>query len=119
MDGKLQNGADVALEFIPDGTEFDEYLVIETDDGKWELQFPNTVAKVPEGELIVTPKNGPAPTTTRGRKTLPSIEAMGFRLCLLAFIEELQNPIAASPHRLSSCRSTIRVIEEMEACAKA
>jgi len=119
IDGKLENGAAVALEFVPDGAEFAEYLVIETDGGKWELQFPNTVAEVPEGELIVTPTDGSPSTITRGRKTLPSIEAMGFRLCLLAFIEEVNKPKASSPHRLPSCRATIRVIEEMEACVKA
>jgi len=117
--GKLGNGAEVALEFIPDGAEFAEYLVVETDGGTWDLQFPNTVAKVPEGEMIVTLKDGSPATTTRGRKPLPSIEAMGFRLCLLEFIEEVTKAKASSPHRLPSCRSTIRVIEEMEACAKA
>jgi len=119
IEGSLKNGAAVKLECIPDGTEFAEYLVIETEGGRWEMQFPNTVAAVPEGELVVSLKDGSPPSSKRGSKTLPSIEAMGFRLCLSDFLDELEKPKPSSPHRLANCRATIRVIEEMEAAAKA
>jgi virulence factor len=119
IDGHLKNGAAIRLEFVPDGAEFAEYLSFETERGTWELQFPNTVATVPEGELILNRKDGSPSTTTHGQKSLPSIEAMGFRLCLGDFIDEVENPKASSAHRLVNCRATIRVIEEMEASAKA
>jgi hypothetical protein len=82
------------------------------------LQFPNTVAAVPEGERIVSLTDGSPPSTKRGLKTMPSVESMGFRLCLSDFLDELEMGKTSSPHRLTNCRATIRVIEEMEAAAK-
>lgn len=109
IDGRLTNGAEVTLELVPNGGDFTEFLIIESDAGKWELHFPNTSAEIPEGEVI-----GPA-ETIRGEKAMPSVEAMGFRPSLLAFVKELKDTDFDSPHRLPKSRATIRLIEEMEA----
>ena len=114
--GKMENGADFRLEFIPNGTEFAEYLILETANRKYELQFPNTDAVVPEGELIVTCTDGSPESRTRGQKAMSAFEAMGFRPCLLDFVEQVRKTEASPLHRLASCRATIRVIGEMEAC---
>ena len=119
IDGKLENGAELGLQFIPNGSEFAEYLILETTSGTWELQFPNTAAAVPEGEMIESPADGAPSRTIRGDATLAPIESMGFRPCFLDFIRELEKSKASSLHRLPFCRPTIRVIEDMEACLKA
>jgi virulence factor len=113
--GKFMNGADVALEFVPDGADFAEYLVLESDGRRWELQFPNTEAAVPEGEIIAGATDGSPPGRTRGNPSLPSFEAMGFRPCLLDFAAQLNGKNRSPLHQLSSCRATIGVMGEMEA----
>jgi predicted dehydrogenase len=115
VEGRLANGAACALELIPDGNEFAEYLVLETEAESWTLQFPNGEAAVPEGEIIQR-RDGGIARTIRGEKELSSFAAAGFRSCLLDFCRrtgERAKPV----HDLSFCRATIAVMEEMEARA--
>ena len=118
VSGRTENGAEFSLELIPDGNVFAEYLILETESKQWELQFPNTEAKVPEGEIIVSGKNGSNPASSRGQKDLASFASMGFQGCLLDFVGRVESEMPSPIHRLSSCRATIGVIEEMEACVK-
>ena len=111
--GRLENGAGCVLEFVPDGKEFAEFLVLETDGAAWELRFPSTDGVVKEGELVLRPGDGSPSTVTRGEKAMPFFEAMGFRACLQDFLRQLETG-NISGHRLASCRSTIRIMEEME-----
>jgi virulence factor len=115
--GKFENGADVALEFVPDGADFAEYLVLESENRRWELQFPNGVAAVPEGEIIAGGRDGSSPQRTKGTP-LPVFEAMGFRPCLIDFATRVREKKASPAHQLNSCRATIRILEEMMALAK-
>jgi len=118
IDGKLENGAACVLQFTPDATNFEEFLVLETDAGIWELQFPNPAAAIPEGELIVTTQDGSPRIATRGPAALDSLEAMGFRDCVRDFIDQVRNRKASRLHRLSRYRSTIRLMIEMESSVK-
>lgn len=116
LHAQLENEAECRLEFVPDGKEFAEFLILETDAATLELNFPNTNALVHEGEIIVRPRDGSPATLTRGEKTMPLFEAMGFRACLQDFFRQLEDG-KNSIHRLSSCLSTIAIMEEMEAAA--
>jgi virulence factor len=118
VDGKLENGVVCLLQFTPDGRNFEEFLVLETDAETWELQFPNTAAAIPEGQLIVTTSDGSLRTATRGPASFDSLEAMGFRNCVRDFIAQVQNRRASPLYSLSRCRSTIRLMNEMEALVK-
>ena len=115
--GNLENGADVTLEFVPDGNDFAEYLVLESASRRWELQFPNSVAAVPEGEIIASSTDASIPTRTKGDSDLPTFAAMGFRSCLLDFAKQVHAKARSPAHQLASCRATIRVMEEMEKLA--
>jgi virulence factor len=117
INGQLENGVGCALELVPDGKEFTEFLVLETDTATWELYFPNTEALVREGELTVRPRDGSPATIMRGQKAMPFFEAMGFRDSLQAFFRQLEDG-KKSIHRLFSCRSTIAIMEEMEALVR-
>lgn len=112
--GELENGAACDLELIPDGGTFAEALVLETGTETWELRLPNSHAEVPEGERILRRQDGSPAEVTRGPKDCDSLEAMGFRSCLLDFIGHAQARKAPLLHRLTSCRATIRIVEEME-----
>jgi hypothetical protein len=115
--GHLENGAECTLELVPDGKEFAEFLVLETDVATYEFQFPNADAVVREGEIILRPGNGAPPRITRGEEGTPFLEATGFRPCLLDFLRQLETG-NNSAHRLASCRSTIGIMEEMKIPAR-
>jgi virulence factor len=110
--GELENRVECELEIVPHGDEFDEHLKFETESATLELPFPNTNAVVPEGEIIVKPRDGSPKTVTRGDKAMPLFEAMGFRDCLLDFIGHLETG-KNSAHRLTGCRATIAIVGEM------
>ncbi len=113
--GELESGAECALEFVPDGKEFVEFLTFETETATWEFFFPNTPVAVPEGEIIVWPRDGSPATVTRGDKAMPVYEATGFRGGLLDFFERLEtgdNPA----HRPDGVpRHDPQLVEEMTA----
>jgi virulence factor len=115
IEGRLENGAECVLQLIPDDCAFTEYLILEAETKTCELRFPNSEADVPEGEIIFRPKDGSSDTVMRGPQGLDSVEAMGFQSCLLDFIQHARIRKAADLHRLSSCRSTIRIMKDMEA----
>ena len=109
----------VVWNWVPDGADFTEYLVVETKSKQWELQFPNTDASVPEGEWIVTSKDGGTPKAgPEDKRRSRRSKRWVFRPCLLDFVRQAQTREPSDRHRLASCRATIRVIEEMEACVR-
>lgn len=112
IDGRLENGAICHLQFVPDGGDFVEFLRLETDEGEWEMQFPNPAAAVPEGEVILCSREGQSVSIKRGEKAMPAYEAMGFRGSLVAFLRHLKGE-SNMRHRLASCRSTVALMEEM------
>jgi virulence factor len=112
--GTMDNGAACDLQLVPKGTDFVEFLVLETESGTWELQFPNEHAPVPEGEIIVRRKDGSPATTTRGEKEMPFFESTGFRDCLLDFFRCIETGKDSNLHTLARCRSTIRLMEELK-----
>jgi virulence factor len=115
IEGVLENGAACQLRFVPDGDVFAESLFLEAKSGAWELRFPNSDAGVPEGERIFRRGDGSPEEVTRGQAGLDSFEAMGFRSCLLDFIQHARTRKAPLLNRAASSRSSIRIMQEMEA----
>lgn len=111
--GKLENGADCALDIIPNGSDHAEYLTFETAAEKWTLYFPNKEGTVyPLGRLI-------APSTAvmdqrEGCAEEAPAESMGYAPCFRDFLNLLQSGAwANSPHRLIHYGITLRLLEEM------
>ena len=112
VDGRLKNGATCTLQFVPDGDDFVEFLRMETEEIAIEMQFPHPSATVPEGELITRLRDGQPLTVTRGNKSMADVEARGYRGSLETFLRDLKGGDNAR-HRLSACRSSVAIMDEM------
>ena len=109
ISGRMTNGAECELIIVPDGAEHAEFLVFEGDETS-EMYFPNPEAdQYREGRLTCGSRLYPL------RQPISDpIEVMGFAPCFRTFLDLLEKGgESGSPHRLASCESTIKLLEEM------
>ena len=118
--GFLEGGAVCDLTFVPNGPNYAEHLVFETEDRIWELHFPNRGGAEYPGGLVVSRALSPAseretdPQVVRGDPGADPLEAMGHAPCFRDFLDRLEDRTwETSLHRLHRCGSTIALLEEM------
>ncbi|AHF90710.1 dehydrogenase [Opitutaceae bacterium TAV5] len=109
--GTWPGGVTCDLEFLPVSGANCEYLVFEGDDHTLDIQFPNAASAFPCGRILRTNAlSPPPPATTPGDDT----EEMGYAPAFRAFIAALDSGDHPAPiWRLSTCRSTIAIMETM------
>lgn len=115
VEGRMENGAVCDWTLIPDTDVHTEYLVIETEDRKWTLHFPNVEGtSYPLGRLI-GPAIGDGAAGGESREVISDpVEYMGYAPCFRDFLTHLElGDWFASPHGLSHCGGTIRLLESM------
>lgn len=111
LQGRLEHGAFCELEFVPDGSDHSEFMIIEGDGHQWELQFPNPEGRFPEGKLDRRDALDHADTIFS--ESVDPLENMGYAPCLRLFIEGLSNSFNGLPHHLRTAHQTIMIMEAM------
>ncbi len=113
LSGDFESGAAYDLIFIPDGDRESEYLIFETKDERWELQFPESDGTSPQVRLIRENKSGKKQEASNSSAS--PYEIMGYAPCLRDFLHHLRRgDLADSKHRLEACTRTIEILEGMQ-----